>query len=233
MIKTLGKRVERGDSQDLRDSQRIEDRSSGFDINASSNGVPKLGGTVDFETLVVGPAMTSLSRLGASTTTCVHGLAKSTSWEDDVWGSVMAGSDVSVSLTQRTLTDASTSQLQVSSSPPPGSVRSSLSFPVTTTHSLLGTPKPQRAPLRPVGSTSLNTHHCHDKQHPSPIRYILLNPPSQNERLRSRTITHTWTFPDPTAYAFGVTPTPQLQPMSTGAALPYTKSTTVDLETKL
>ena len=84
MIKTLGKWVERGHSQYLRDSQRIEDRSSGFDINASSSGVPKLGVTVDFETLVVGPAMTSLSGLGASMTTGVHGLAKGTSWEDDV-----------------------------------------------------------------------------------------------------------------------------------------------------
>ena len=51
MIKTLGKWVERGHGQYLRDSQRIEDWSSGFDINASSDDVPKLGGTVDFETL--------------------------------------------------------------------------------------------------------------------------------------------------------------------------------------
>ena len=74
--------AERGHSQYLQDSQRIEARRSGFDINAC---VPKLRGTVDFETLVVGPAMTSLSGLGASATTGVHGLAKSTSWEDDVW----------------------------------------------------------------------------------------------------------------------------------------------------
>ena len=124
VIKTLGKWIERGHSQYLRDSQRNEDRSSGFDINGSSNGVPKLGGTVDSKTLVVGPAMTSLSGLGASTMTGVHGLAKSTSWEGDVWGSVMAGSDMSVSLTKRTLADASTAQVQVSS-PPPGIARSS------------------------------------------------------------------------------------------------------------
>ena len=102
MIKTLGERVEREHGQYLRDSQRIEDRSSGFDVNASSNGVPKLGGTVDFETLVAGPAMalTSSSGLGASTTTGVGGVAKITSWEDDVWGSILDGSDVSVSRTQ-------------------------------------------------------------------------------------------------------------------------------------
>ena len=44
----------------------IEDRDqiSGFDVNGSSNGIPRLGGTVDFRTLVAGPAMvvTSVSR---------------------------------------------------------------------------------------------------------------------------------------------------------------------------
>ena len=44
----------------------LADRSSGFDIHSSSNGIPRLGGTVDFETLVAGPAMavTSSSGLG-------------------------------------------------------------------------------------------------------------------------------------------------------------------------
>ena len=51
MIKTLGERVEREHGQYLRISQMIEDRSSGFDGHGSSNGVPKLGGTVNFETL--------------------------------------------------------------------------------------------------------------------------------------------------------------------------------------
>ena len=67
----------------------IEDRDqrSGFDINGSSNGVPRLGGTVDFRTLVAGPAMDviSLSGLGASTTAAVSGVAKGTSGEGDVW----------------------------------------------------------------------------------------------------------------------------------------------------
>ena len=108
MIKTLGERAEREHSQYLRDSQRIEDRSSGFDV-ASSNGVPKLGGTVDFQTLVAGPVMSmaSSSGLGTSTTTGVNGATKPTSWEDDMWGSILDGSDVSVLPTQRTLTDAS------------------------------------------------------------------------------------------------------------------------------
>ena len=104
MIKTLGERVEREHSQHLRDSQRIEDRSGGFDINATSNGAPKLGGTVDFQTLVAGPAgaATSSGGLGASTTS-VNVLAKTTSWEDDVWGSILDGNDVSASRTQELL----------------------------------------------------------------------------------------------------------------------------------
>ena len=65
----------------------IEDRdqSSGFDVYGSSNGVPRLGGTVDFRTLVAGPAMAvvSSSGLGASTTAGVHGVAKGTSWEGE------------------------------------------------------------------------------------------------------------------------------------------------------
>ena len=55
MIKTFSKQVERGHSQYLQDSQRNEDRSRGFDVNGSSNGVQKLGGAVGFETLVAGP----------------------------------------------------------------------------------------------------------------------------------------------------------------------------------
>ena len=187
----LGERVEREHGQYLRNSQRIEDWSSGFDVHGSSNSVPKLGETVDFENLIAGPAMalTSSSGLEASTTTGVNGVAKSTSWEDGVCGRILDGSDVSVSWTQRTLTDASTSQLQVRS-PTPGSVRPSLSFPVTAAHSLLSRLKPRPAPLRPVGSILLNTQAIAPPPRqvgPIPLRYILIpNPPSQTERLHPR-----------------------------------------------
>ena len=104
MIKTLGERVEREHSQYLRDSQRIEDRSGGFDVHATSNGVPKLGGTVDFQTLVAGPAMAVASSrgLGTPTMTSVNGAAN---WEDDVWGSILDGSDVSALRTHVTITE--------------------------------------------------------------------------------------------------------------------------------
>ena len=217
----LGERVEREHGQYLRNSQRIEDWSSGFDVHGSSNSVPKLGETVDFENLIAGPAMalTSSSGLEASTTTGVNGVAKSTSWEDGVCGRILDGSDVSVSLTQRTLTDASTSQLQVRS-PTPGSVRPSLSFPVTAAHSLLSRLKPRPAPLRPVGSILLNTQAIA----PPPRQVGPIPPPiyphSQSSfanRATSSPMAPAFS-PIPSHMRFGVTPTPQAQPMSMGAA---------------
>jgi len=110
VIKTLSERVEREHSQYLRDSQRIEDRSGGFDTNAISNGVPKLGGTVDFQTLVAGPAMAVASPrgLGTPTTTSVNGAANTTNWDDDVWGSILDGSDVSAPRTHGIITETYT-----------------------------------------------------------------------------------------------------------------------------
>ena len=137
----------------------------------------------------------------------------------------MTGSDVSVSLMQRTLTDASTAQLQVPS-PPPGGVRSSLSFPVTTTHSLLGTQKPQPRTsstgwfdVAEYASyyTTATTSSTHPQSDISSLS-ILPRKKSNFTPDGSRIITHTQTVSGPTAYAFGVTLTPQPQPMSTGAA---------------
>jgi hypothetical protein len=93
--------------------------------------------------------------LGTPTTTGVNGVAKNTSWEDDVWGSILDGSDVSVSPSKGANTDTRIAHLQAPS-PPLGSIRSSLSFPVTTTQSLPSTPKSQPAPLRPIGSAAFN-----------------------------------------------------------------------------
>ena len=104
---TLGERVERERSQYLRDSQRSEDRSSGFDVNASSNGVyTRLGGTVDLRTLVARPAMavTSSNGLGASTMTGVNGVAKGTSREGESMcggGTLDDGADPRQNITQQ------------------------------------------------------------------------------------------------------------------------------------
>ena len=63
MSKTVDEWVEQ-ERQYLQGWQRIEDRSNGFNVNASSNGVPRLGRTVDFRTLVAGPAMAVTSSSG-------------------------------------------------------------------------------------------------------------------------------------------------------------------------
>jgi SCY1-like protein 2 len=226
VIKTLGERVEREHSQYLRDSQRIEDRSGGFDGNAASNGVPKLGGTVDFQTLVTGSATAALSgSLETSKTTGVNGIAKATSWEDDVWGSILDGSDVSTSCMQEAITHTPNVQLQTPS-PLPGSVRSSLSFPVTTTQSLPSTPKSQPAPLRPVGSALPNTPAIA----PPPRQAAPISPPIQPlshsslaKRATSPPLASTLSpalglSPIPTHMRLGTTPTIQSPPISTNVA---------------
>ena len=120
-----------------------------------------------------------------------------------VWGT-LDGCDVSVPQTHSTLTDASTAQLQVLS-PPSGSVRPSLSFPVT---SLPSTPKLQPAPLRTASSTLLNMPAIAPLQQTAPI------PPPVYPHFQcflakratsphgSGTVTHTRTFSNPIVYAF-------------------------------
>ena len=108
---------------------------------------------------------------------------------------------------------------------PPGSVRSSLLFPVTATQSLPSTPKPQPAPHRPVGLTLLNTPAI------APPRQAASIPPpmyphSQSSLAKRAPSPPMATAPSPTParspiplhMRFGVTPTPRPQSMSTGAA---------------
>ena len=87
VIRKLGDRVEREHDQYLRDSQRIEDRSS-----TSVNGVstPPIGGAVDFESLVGGG--------GANTIRADTTMDSSKGWEDDVWGSLLNDSQVCYTL---------------------------------------------------------------------------------------------------------------------------------------
>ena len=142
-----------------------------------------------------------------------------------MWGGTLDGSDVSAPQTQRTLTDTSTAQLQVPS-PPSGSVRSSLSFPVTVpveynetvarTSSNGWFDSAEYAGYCTTATTS-STHTHSDVSSFS----ILPRKKSDVAPDDSRTITHTQTVSEPTAYAFGVTPTPQPQPKSTGTA-PHT-----------
>ena len=107
--------------------------------------------------------------------------------------------DVSVPQTQRTLTDASTAQFQVPS-PPSGSVRSFLLFLVTVPAECTEAAGHLFDRLVRLCRIRRLLRYRHDRQHPSPLRCMLiLNPPSQNERLH------------PTAPA--LSPTPPLSPI--------------------
>jgi SCY1-like protein 2 len=83
VIRKLGDRVQKEHNQFLRDSQRIEDRSSTADNGLT--GASKLGGNVDFESLV--------SRANGAT---VKADTVIENWGDDVWGSIFTnGPEVS------------------------------------------------------------------------------------------------------------------------------------------
>jgi SCY1-like protein 2 len=89
VIKKLGDRVEKEHNQFLRDSQRIEDRSATAS-NGPMDGLTARGG-MDFETLVGGSGATSIKA-----DTELNG-----NWEDDVWGSILSGTEVGVLLPAR------------------------------------------------------------------------------------------------------------------------------------
>ncbi|KAJ8454025.1 hypothetical protein ONZ51_g13269 [Trametes cubensis] len=80
VIKKLGDRVEKEHDQYLRDSQRVEDRSTTV-TNGMAMSTTSAGGAVDFESLVAGGSGPAAK---AETTT-----TGTSSWEDDVWGSIL------------------------------------------------------------------------------------------------------------------------------------------------
>jgi SCY1-like protein 2 len=94
VIRQLGDRVEKEHNQFLRDSQRLEDRSATAMDDALSG--PSLGGTVDFESLV--------GRANGATVKADTVAENSTSWEDDVWGSILTNdtNEVCTSLSSMT-----------------------------------------------------------------------------------------------------------------------------------
>ena len=73
--------------QYLKDSQRIEDRSGGTNGSGSSSALGSTG--VDFESLVGGASTTN--------TTSTASDNGNKSWDDDVWGSILAATPVRVS----------------------------------------------------------------------------------------------------------------------------------------
>jgi len=92
VIKKLGDRVEREHDQFLRDSQRLEDRSTVSVPGASPNPV---SGEVNFEDLVGGG-----DGVTVKADTVINGSSKG--WdEDDVWGNIFS-SDETVSISSFT-----------------------------------------------------------------------------------------------------------------------------------
>ena len=139
VIKRLGERVEKEHDQYLRDSQRIEDRSA----LAAANSTGATGVAVDFESLV--------HRTNGS----VPGVAKSpsdgapgestSSWDDDVWGSIFSGNGVRFfprNFSNMLMILQPSSPVTTSTSPAIMSQASSISPPLPSTHT---TPTPRLA----------------------------------------------------------------------------------------
>ncbi|PVG01690.1 hypothetical protein CPB86DRAFT_823321 [Serendipita vermifera] len=140
VIKKLGERVEKEHSQFLRDSQRNEDRSS--IIDPTGNPLAQMNPSIDFQSLVSGTSTTSTSNAMiddvAAPAPTTNGTAKTSSWEDDVWGSILDGGSES----SRAPTPVVTNRTSISSQ---------------SSWSITNSPKPATSspsPLRPLGSVN-------------------------------------------------------------------------------
>ncbi|TFK25044.1 other/SCY1 protein kinase [Coprinopsis marcescibilis] len=92
VIKKLGERVQREHDQFLRDSQRLEDRSS--TATSGDGNVPVNSTSSDFETLVNKSNASGLAAaqpLKLAPTNSNSTTAQAASWEDDVWGDLLNG----------------------------------------------------------------------------------------------------------------------------------------------
>ena len=92
VIRRLGDRVEKEHHQFLRDSQRLEDRSS---VTNGATGPQSHAVAVDFESLVGGGG--GAATTSASTNGVVSSKPTNNAWDDDVWGSIF-NDDVSLFL---------------------------------------------------------------------------------------------------------------------------------------
>ncbi|GBE82382.1 other/SCY1 protein kinase [Sparassis latifolia] len=84
VIRKLGDRVEKEHDQYLRDSQRVEDRST---LANGDTAVPNTNIAVDFENLV---ASGGVANGGVTTVKADTVIDPSKAWEDDVWGSIFS-----------------------------------------------------------------------------------------------------------------------------------------------
>ncbi|KIJ17168.1 hypothetical protein PAXINDRAFT_111962 [Paxillus involutus ATCC 200175] len=142
VIRKLGERVEKEHNQFLRDSQRIEDRS------ATANGVasPNLNTGVDFESLV--------GRANATVKPDTV-IDSSTSWDDDVWGSIFNNTpETSTGVSVATPVTPQTISTPAAQLPPMPKTQSLPSSPRLTNN--LPVSRPPRLGAKPVPSTSFD-----------------------------------------------------------------------------
>ncbi|KIM23753.1 hypothetical protein M408DRAFT_249795 [Serendipita vermifera MAFF 305830] len=135
VIRTLGERVEKEHSQYLRDSQRNEDRPAVVD--PAGNPLAQAPGQLDFHSLVSGGAApVTTASTGSSLNGLSNGVAATnvSSWEDDVWGSILDGTESPRAAT------------------PVASVRSSLSMPQAQTLQAAQRTTVSHSPLRNTGT---------------------------------------------------------------------------------
>ncbi|KAI0361929.1 kinase-like protein [Trametes cingulata] len=138
VIKKLGDRVEREHDQYLRDSQRVEDRSA-TTLNGRSS-VPAAGGAVDFESLVANGTGSAPKANTAS--------ENSTSWEDDVWGSIFTSGSTTPALQSPALSSPNPPQPQrITPFPPPPIQAQTQSLPSSPKISSALNPNASRSPM--------------------------------------------------------------------------------------
>ncbi|EJD53253.1 kinase-like protein [Auricularia subglabra TFB-10046 SS5] len=91
VIRTLADRVEKEHTQFLKDSQRVEDRSTvatnGAQVSAA------MTGTINFQSLVAGGTASAATSPGIGAAAASSPVVKS--WDDDVWGSILGDEHVS------------------------------------------------------------------------------------------------------------------------------------------
>ncbi|KDQ16224.1 hypothetical protein BOTBODRAFT_54054 [Botryobasidium botryosum FD-172 SS1] len=142
VIRSLAERVEREHSQHLRDTQRVEDRSAIASGNGSAIG-RTAGGSVDFASLVGNKGMPTGGG-GLAGSMIAGSSSGGTSWEDDVWGSILnPDSSQAATPTQNSPSMGAQSPLPYRPSAPP------------QTQSLPASPQPFNNP-RPI-SVSTNS----------------------------------------------------------------------------
>ncbi|KAF8432465.1 kinase-like domain-containing protein [Boletus edulis BED1] len=171
VIRKLGDRVEKEHNQFLRDSQRIEDRST------PANGVasPNFDSGVDFVTLV------GRNNANIKPDTVID---TSKSWDDDVWGSIFNDSP------ETTGQSVATSTIQTISPPPAPPTQLPLtqslpSSPRLVTDTTLS--RPPRFGAKPLPSSSFDRSTL--ATHPQPARsHRISSPPSQLQSISTHSM---------------------------------------------